>query len=347
VDHVGMDLGKRESQIAILTEDGELIEMRIRTDRHRLVELFGRRPKGKILVEASTESEWVACCLEELGHEVIVADPNYAPMYAQRTRRVKTDRRDARALAHACKLGTYRPAHRTSTQRRHLRTVLAVREAVVRTRAAWISRIQPLLRREGFRIRTGAPETFRTRLEELVLPPALKTAIAPLVGLLGPLNEQIQALDAELEQIVAADDVARRLTTTPGVGPVTAVAFVATVDDVSRFRSAHQLEAYLGLVPSEWSSSEVQRRGRITKAGNGRMRWLLVQAAWCILRRRKKAQTLALREWADRIASRRGRSIAAVALARRLAGILFAIWRDKTVYDAAKVRGAVTLTQAA
>src|SRR5437899_4451333 len=182
MEHIGMDLGKRESQMAILTEDGELINRRIRTERPRLVEMFGRRPQAKILMEASTESEWVARCLEDLGHELIVADPNYAPMYAQRTRRVKTDRRDAHALAHACKLGTYRPAHRTSTERRQLRTLVAVREAVVRTRVAWISRLQPLLRREGFRVRTGAPETFIRRVEELVLPPALKTAIAPLLG---------------------------------------------------------------------------------------------------------------------------------------------------------------------
>ena len=339
MDHVGMDLGKRESQIAILTEDGELRDMRIRTERHRLLDVFGRWPQAKILVVASTESEWVACCLEELGHEVIVADPNYAPMYSHRTRRVKTDRRDARALAHACKLGAYRPAHRTSTQRRHLRTRVAVREALVRTRAAWISRIQALLQREGFRVRTGAAETFTKRVEEVALPPVLKMVIAPLLQLLGPVNEQLHAVDEDLEQIVAADDVARRLTTVPGVGPVTTAAFVATVDDVTRFRGAHQVEAYLGLVPSEWSSSEVQRRGQITKAGNSRMRWLLVQAAWCILRRRRKPETAALRDWADRIAGRRGRSIAAVALARRLAGILFALWRDRTAYDASKVRG--------
>src|SRR3989441_12578963 len=103
MDHVGLDLGKRQSQIAILTDDGELINIRIRTERRRLVEMFGRRPKARILTEASTESEWVARCLEDLGHEVIVADPNYAPIYAQRTRRVKTDRRDAHALAHACR----------------------------------------------------------------------------------------------------------------------------------------------------------------------------------------------------------------------------------------------------
>jgi len=298
-------------------------------------------------MEASTESEWVARCLEDLRHEVIVADSNYAPMYAQRTRRVKTDRRDAHALAHAWRAGTYRPAHRTSTERRDLRGRLAVREAVVRTRAAWITRIQSLVRREGCRLRTGAPETFLTRVEDLALPPALTTVIAPRLALLGPLNKQIEALAAELERSVAADEVTRPLTTVPGVGPVTATAFVATVDDVTRFRDAHHVEAYLGLIPCDWSSSEVQRRGHITTAGNGRMRWLLVQAAWCILRRRQRPETAALRDWADRIAGRRGRSIAAVALARLLAGILFAIWRDGTVSDATKVRGPLPARRAA
>jgi transposase len=188
MDHVGIDLGKRESQIAIPTEDGELINRRIRTGRPRLAEMFGRRPQARILLEASTESEWVARCLEDLGPEVIVADPNDAPMYARRTRRVKTDRRDAHALAHACRAGTYRPAHRTSTQRRELRARLTVREAVVRTRASWITRIQSLVRREGCRLRTGAPETFLTRVAELALPPALMTVIAPRVDLLGPLS---------------------------------------------------------------------------------------------------------------------------------------------------------------
>jgi transposase len=342
-----MDLGKRESQIAILTEDGELIDRRIRTERGRLIEIFGGRPKAKILMEASTESEWVARCLEALGHEVIVADPNYAPMYAHRTRRVKTDLRDARALAHAGKLGAYRQAHRTSDGRRELRTVLAMREALVRTRTAWISRIQPVLRREGYRIRSGNAETFGTRVEELAVPGALKAAITPLLQLLHPLNEQIALLDERLAAIVAADDLTARLITVPGVGPVTAVAFVVTVDDVSRFSDAHQVESYVGLVPREWSSSETQRRGQITKAGNSRMRWLLVQAAWCILRRRRKPETAPLRDWADRIASRRGRRVAAVALARRLAGILYALWRDETDYSAAKLRRTVAPGQAA
>jgi len=118
MDHIGIDLHKNQSQLCILTEDGELIEKRIATTRTRFAAELGNRAKARILVEASTESEWVARCLEELGHEVIVADPNFAPMYASRTRKVKTDRRDARALAEACSNATYRPAHRTSDRQR-------------------------------------------------------------------------------------------------------------------------------------------------------------------------------------------------------------------------------------
>ncbi len=105
MDHVGIDVHKRESQICIETDEGEVLEKRIRTERERFEAMFGQRPRAKILLEAMTESEWVARCLEELGHEVIVADPNYAAMYATRSRRVKTDRRDAVTLADACRLG--------------------------------------------------------------------------------------------------------------------------------------------------------------------------------------------------------------------------------------------------
>jgi transposase len=202
--------------------------------------------------------------------------------------------------------------------------------------------MQALLRREGVRVRTGAAETFKARLDELRLPLALQRAMGPLVTLLEPLNQQIETLDNELGQLVTRDDVTKRLVTVPGVGPVTAVAFVATLDNVSRFQGAHQVESYLGLVPQEWSSSETQRRGHITKAGNGRIRWLLVQAAWCILQRRSKPEVAALRLWADRIAGRRGRLVAAVALARRLAGILYALWRDGTEYNPTKLRSAAS-----
>ena len=112
MDIVGLDLHKRESQLAIKAPDGTITDRRIVTTRDRLSAVFGDRPHARILLEASTESEWVARHLESIGHEVIVADPNFAPMYATRSRRTKTDKRDARALMDACETWAYRPAHR-------------------------------------------------------------------------------------------------------------------------------------------------------------------------------------------------------------------------------------------
>ena len=108
----------------------------------------------------------MARCLEELGHEVVVADPNFAAMYATRSRKVKTDLRDARTLAEACRLGAYRPAHRTSNRQRHVRAQLSVREALVQTRARYISLIGALLRREGLRVTTGTRWALRSALQE-------------------------------------------------------------------------------------------------------------------------------------------------------------------------------------
>src|SRR5213593_2020350 len=114
MDTIGVDLHKRETQLCIGQADGTITEQRIVTSRERFTAVLGHRPPARILVEASTESEWVARHLESLGHEVIVADPNFAPMYATRSRRTKTDRRDARTLMEACRLGAYRGAHRAS-----------------------------------------------------------------------------------------------------------------------------------------------------------------------------------------------------------------------------------------
>lgn len=165
MDFIGFDLGKVSSQVCILTEDGELIERRIRTDCEHISELLGTRPPACVLIESGTESEWVARYLEEIGLDVVVADPNFSPMYATRSRKVKTDKRDARTLAEACRLGAYHPAHRTSDRQRHVRAQLAAREAMVRTRTRYISLISTLLRRDGLRIRnSGYTPTFLKRL---------------------------------------------------------------------------------------------------------------------------------------------------------------------------------------
>jgi transposase len=149
MEHIGIDVHKKESQICILVEGGEAIERRIRSERERFSAVLKDRPRARVLIEASTESEWVARSIEALGHEVIVADPNFAAMYATRSRRVKTDKRDARTLAEACQLGAYRLAHRLGDERRHLKAQLAVREALVQTRTRYISLIGAVLRRQG------------------------------------------------------------------------------------------------------------------------------------------------------------------------------------------------------
>jgi transposase len=344
---IGVDVGKVHCQICEISSTGEIWEARIPTQVERLKATFQPRPPARVLVESSTESEWGARILEGLGHEVVVADPNDAPMYSHRSRRIKTDRRDARALADACRVGADRAAHRTSDPRRHVRARIAVRENLVRTRTRWILLTRALLRRDGFRTRSGHAESFVERVLELQLSADLKEEIESLLELLGPLNDQIDDVNAQLARLATADPAARGLMTMPGVGPIVALAFVATVDRVDRFRSAHQLESDLGLVPREWSSSETQRRGPITKTGNKRTRWLLVQTARAVMRTPSRRTTRPLWEWGDRIGRRRSGRVAVVAVARRVAGILYAMWRDGTEYNVTKVKGSAALLRTA
>lgn len=331
--HGAIDLGKKMSQVCILKADGEIIERRIRTEPERLAAVFRPFPGIRVLLEAGTESEWVARCLEQAGCEVIVADPNYAPMYAQRQRRIKTDRRDARALLEACRLGAYRQAYRVSDAQRQVRWQIGTRESLVRMRTRTMVLVGSLLRQAGLHVPSGKAETFATRLSSLQIPEPLHLVIAPLLAVLEALNRQVGVADRGLEQLVRNDDRVKRLRTVPGVGPIIAATFVATVDQAGRFAGPHQLESYLGLVPREYSSGERQRRGGITKTGNSRLRSLLVEGAWSIVTH-SHPETAALRAWTLRVASRRGKPRAVVALARRLAGILFAMMRDNTVFDA-------------
>jgi transposase len=259
-------------------------------------------------------------------------------MYATRSRRVKTDKRDARTLADACRLGAYRAVHRVSEAQRHVRSELAVRDALVRTRTRYVALIKARVRSEGLRLAQGEPERTVAKLDALTdLPAATRNELAPIVALLAPINAAIAAADQHIAELVAADPVVRLLTTTPTIGPVTAAAFVATLDDVTRFASAEQVSAYLGLVPSEHSSGERQHRGRITKTGNTRMRWLLVEAGWRILRSANPG-VQHLKAWGLGIAGRRGTRVGVVALARKLASILYAMWRDMTPYRVTRPR---------
>jgi transposase len=332
MEYGAIDLHKKESQIRIVTMTGEIIDQRIATTRDRFTHVFWGRSRMRILVEASTESEWVAQHLEQLGHEVIVADPNYAAMYGHRSRRIKTDRRDVAALLEACRQGTYRVAHRRSARQHVVQGQLNVRQELTQARSGAISLARAITRAEGLRIRSGRTETFLERLAALELPISIKETLSPLRSVIEILDDELVTADERFEAMVAADPTVKRLTTLPGIGPITASAFVAALDTFSRFERAAQVTSYLGLVPREHSSGEKQRRGSIVRSAHPHLQSLLVQAAWRVWRA-TDPRTANFRVWMHAIARRRGKKVAAVALARRLARTLFAMWRDQTEYQ--------------
>jgi transposase len=327
MEYGAIDLHTKQSQIRIVTAEGQVVlERRIETRPEALTRVFSGRGALRILIEAGTESEWVAQHLEQAGHEVVVADPNFLPMYGM-VRRVKTDRRDVAALAEANRLGHYRPAYRVSASQRALRQRLQVRRILVQVRTQLINTVRTQVRSAGLRIPAGEAEAFIARLARVPLSAPLRTTLTPLIDLLRELETPIATLDAEMAAAAQADPVVTRLMTMPGVGPITALQVRATIDDVTRFPRAGQVAAYVGLVPREASSGERQRQGHITKAGPSETRAMLVQAAWALWRTRGGPGS-ALRTWMQRLADRRGKRIAIVAGARRMVRILYAMWRD-------------------
>jgi transposase len=330
MEYGAIDLHTKRSQIRIVDAEGAVVvERKIDTTRADLTQVWGGRSALRIVLESSTESEWVAQHLEGLGHEVIVADPNYAAMYGSRSRKVKTDKRDVAALAEANRTGVYRRAHRVSASALRLRQTLRVRRHLVQLRSGTISLLRSILRREGLRLASGSADTILARVDRLVLPGPLVTVIAPLRTVLTQVQAQLVEREEAVEAVATADATTQRLMTAPGVGPIVALTFQAVLDDPARFGGdARRASAFLGLVPSEDTSAERQHKGHITKAGPSDLRALLVQASWSIWRGRS-AEGSALRTWAHALAARRGRRIAIVALARRLSRILYAMWRDQ------------------
>lgn len=332
-----IDLHMRYSQIRLVDADGMVLRhQKVPTTRERLVSAFAGHPAVRILVEASTESEWVAQALEDAGFEVIVADPNYGPMYGTLRRRVKTDDRDVEALCEANRRGWYRAVHRVSRAQRTLRQRLGVRRQLVRMRSSVIAQVRAVLRQEGLRLPSGSTAAVDARLARVPIPSALQAVLTPLLEALRALSPLIAAEDRALTALAAADPIVRQLQSVPGVGPIVGLTYRATLDTVARFPSAGHVSSCLGLVPCEDSSGERRQRGHITKTGPSEARSMLIQAAWTCWRSRR-VRTTALRTWADALAARRGKRIAVVALARRLSRILFAIWRDGTTFTAPAV----------
>jgi transposase len=338
VNHVAIDLGSKESQVCVRDASG-MITFEKKHSTHKLGTLMKTWPVSRVVLETSSEAFLIADQARAAGHEVRVVPSTLAIQLGVGERGVKNDVRDARKLSEVSTRIDLPSVHVPSEMARYWRSLLKSRETLIETRTKTISHVRGWLRTQLWKIGSGATETFPNRVRHYAtnqnspLPSHIEDALA----LIELMNTQAKASMNRIRELAKGNSVCRRLMTTPGIGPVTALAFVAVVDDISRFRHAYQLTSYLGVTPGEDSSSERSRRTSITKAGPTSMRRLLVQAAWAVFRYRlydpKRLQVHPLLRWATQIAERRGKCIAAVALARKLATVMYALWRDQTEYS--------------
>jgi len=275
--------------------------------------------------------------LTRWGNEVVMVDTTRSKRLGIGQHGRKTDRIDAEVLARALERGGIPAAHVLSPHRRELRRCLNVRRALVESRAQMVTTARGIAREHGNSLPRCASTHFAINARKQPMDAELRGVLEPLLKLLDTIDSELVGVDAQLADLSAKEPVITLLATTPGVGPIVAASFVSVIDDATRFRSAHHVESYVGLVPSEDSSGGRRRLGAISKKGNKYLRALLVQAAWSVMRSADRADPLRL--WADAVAARRTKNVAVIALARRLVGVLWAIWRDGTVYDAALLAG--------
>lgn len=332
---VALDLGARKIAYCEVNDDGSLVRRTVHKLDSLLDVLGPGSPRAQVAIEACREAWHMHDTLVRWGHEVLLVDTTRVAKLGIGQHGRKTDRIDAEVLARAVKSGHVPLAHVLSPERRELRMQLAVRRSLVETRAQYVTAIRGLLRAKGAKLPSCTTEHFVRRYHEAELDAETKALCAPLVALLDLVDVELTKTEQVVQQLAEREPMTQFLMTAPGVGVIVAAAFVSVVDDAKRFRKAHQLESYLGLVPGEDSSGGKRRIGAITKQGNPYLRTLLVQAAWKILLMSDASDPL--KAWGDALVARRGKRVAVVALARRLAGVLWAMWRDGTVYDAAVV----------
>lgn len=326
MEHVAIDLGGKESQICVRRADGTIrLETRCRTID--LSKFFEDTPPSRVILETCAESFHVAESARAAGHDVRVVAATLVRALGVGARRIKTDKRDAQILSEVSTRIDLKGVHLPTLQARENKSICGARASLVRARTKLINATRGWMRGWGVRVRSGEPETLPERLRAALHP--VPGHVEALLKCIESLTDRIDEIDKTIAQRAKHDEVCKRLMTVPGVGPVTSLLFVATLDDIERFPDAAKVGAYLGLTPGENSSSERVARTSITKAGSTEMRALLVQAALSLKRCRRDHPLV---QWARKIEQRRGRNIATVALARKLAGILFALWRDGTTY---------------
>lgn len=326
--NVALDLGKRISYCEVA--EGQVIKRAVSDSLEDLGRLLGRGTlPAMVAVEACREAWSVMEQLRQWGHVPVFVDTTRARQLGIGHHKRKNDRIDAETLARALAENRLPRAHELSKPRQRLRHCINRRAVLIRVRSQLITAIRGEARAVGVRLKSCDTEMFGRNLSSWHVPGELKSQIDPLLSIVKALSPAIEKTDEELAALSAKEPVIELLQTVPGVGPIAAASFVSVVDDPKRFKNAHQVQAYVGLVPSENTSGN-RRLGSITKQGNSYLRAVLVQAAWAMLRSRKANP---LKTWARKVEGRRGKRVAVVALARRVAGMLWAMWRNQRAFE--------------
>jgi transposase len=332
--NVALDLGQRKICFCEVS-NGKVIARKTVRSIEELEDVLGpQTDSAQVAIEACREAWAVMTHLEGWGHWPRLVDTTRVKRLGIGDHGRKTDRIDAEVLARGVERGNLPLAHVLSAPSQALRHQLGVREALVESRVNMINAARGIARAMGAKLPRCEARGFAQKVRESSLDDDVRGLLEPLVSTLDRLDAQLADVEVALEKKCLADPTIVRHATVPGVAKVVSATFTSVIDNAGRFRNAHQVQSYLGLVPGESSSGGKRRLGAITKRGNGHARAMLVEAAWCIYR---NCPDEPLSIWAHNIAKRRNANIAVVALARRLAGILWAMWRDGTVYDPAGV----------
>ena len=325
---IAVDLAKSVFEVAVSSQPGKIDE-RHRLSRKQVLAFFVQRPPATVIMEACGSAHYWGREIQRLGHYVVLVPPQQIRPYVVRN---KTDRTDATGLLEAYRNAEIRPVPVKSVEQQTLAALHRLRSAWLAQRTAHINTLRGLLREFGFVIPVGAQHVV-PRVWALIeeadsgLPDALRDVFATVCQDLRTLEERIAQSERQLEALAQHLRLVARLRSIPGVGLLTATALVAAVGDARRFPSGRHFASYLGLTPREYSSGSKRRLGRISKRGDVYLRMLLIHGARATLWHAKRLESPdRLRAWALRLEKSVGHNKAAVALANKLARIVWAVW---------------------
>ena len=334
MDHfAGLDVSVKETSVCIVDDTGRILrEVKVASEPEGLLPVLTNPAYHfkRVGLEAGPLSQWLFSALAEAGLPAICVETRHmrAALKAQIN---KTDRNDARGIAQMMRAGLYRPVHVKTLRSQKQRMLLTHRKLLQSKAIAIDNDLRGTLRNFGLKVGMVGKVKFEARIKELVENmPDLAALVEPLLVVRRVLREQLGILHRRLLVIVRDDDVCRRLMTIPGVGPVVALTYRATVDVPARFRNSKAVGAVFGLTPSKYQSGEINQTGAISRCGDEMMRMMLYEAAHTMLVH--SARWSWLKAWAMKIARHRGMKKAIVALARRLAVIMHRIWVDGTEF---------------